>query len=257
MTATRGSVAEVIQTAQAEGATFASKIGQRLAGEDWAAVRMDLQEHGNAILRKVLTPEECVRIAEMYPDSDTFRSRIVMASHGFGRGEYKYFKYPLPDIISSLRVSLFPHLSKIANDWNGMLKQEGTYPSRHADYIAQCHEAGQTRPTPLLLQYGADDFNALHQDLYGDMYFPIQAAVLLAQPGKDFEGGEFVMSDSGAEGAQLEVVPLEQGDAVLFAVRERPVPGKRGWRRAATRHGVSRVRSGHRHTVGIIFHDAR
>ena len=241
----------------AEHASFSARIGSRLAGEDWAAIRESLQGHGNAILRNMLTPAECTQIAEMYPDSKAFRSRVVMASHGFGRGEYKYFAYPLPNIIGGLRESLFPHLSKIANDWNGLLKQEGSYPARHADYVAQCHEAGQTRPTPLLLQYGADDFNALHQDLYGDMYFPIQAAVLLAQPGRDFDGGEFVMSDSGAEGAQLEVVPLEQGDAVLFAVRERPVPGKRGWRRAATRHGVSRVRSGHRHTVGIIFHDAR
>lgn len=241
----------------ASATDFGWRLDERLAREDWSAIGRSLQDVGHAVLPEVLTAEESRSLAAMYPDDQKFRSHIVMASHGFGRGEYKYFAYPLPSLIATVRQKLYPYLAVIANQWNASLNYHERFPEVHDDYLAKCHAAGQTRPTPLLLQYVAGDFNALHQDLYGDMFFPLQTAILLAQPGKDFEGGEFVMSDSVAAGSRVEVVPLEQGDAVIFAVRERPVPGTRGMRRAASRHGVSRVRSGLRHTTGIIFHDAR
>jgi uncharacterized protein len=212
---------------------------------------------GFAVFDKLLTPEQCQGIASLY-DGDGFRSHIVMGRHGFGRGEYKYFSYPLPDLIGTLRTTLYPHLAPIANRWNAAMGIEVRYPDDHAAFIKRCHQAGQTRPTPLLLQYGADDYNCLHQDLYGEHVFPLQVAILLSEPGRDFAGGEFVLTEQRPRmQSRAEVVPLRQGDAVVFAVHNRPVQGMRGVYRVNLRHGVSRVRSGHRHTVGIIFHDAK
>jgi hypothetical protein len=217
----------------------------------------DLDARGNAVLEGLLSPDECQALAAMYPRDDLFRSRIVMARHGFGRGEYKYFSYPLPDIIARLRTALYPHLAPIANRWNEAMGIDVRYPDEHRDFIARCHRAGQSKPTPLLLQYQEDDYNCLHQDVYGEHLFPLQVAILLAEPGRDFTGGEFVMTEQRPRmQSRAEVVPLRQGDAVVFTVRSRPVPGSRGVYRVNLRHGVSRIRSGQRHTVGIIFHDA-
>ncbi|MGC1356255.1 MAG: 2OG-Fe(II) oxygenase [Xanthobacteraceae bacterium] len=225
---------------------------------DWDRVATSLNEHGSAVLEKLLTPRDCEQLAARYADDVGFRSRIVMSRHGFGRGEYKYFSYPLPEPIASLRTSLYPPLAAIANDWNARLGIEMRYPPAHADFLVRCHKAGQSRPTPLLLQYGPDDYNCLHQDVYGDLVFPLQVAILLSEPARDFTGGEFVITEQRPRmQSRAEVVPLRQGDAVIFAVHHRPVKGARGDYRVNLRHGVSRIRSGHRHTVGIIFHDAK
>ena len=230
---------------------------RRLKGLDWKPIREELHEQGSALLRNVLTPEQCEALSALYLEDDRFRSRVVMARHGFGRGEYKYFNYPLPGIIESLRTQLYSELAPIANRWNQNMGIPVQYPCEHADFIRRCHQAGQLRPTPLLLQYGPGDYNCLHQDLYGEHVFPIQVAFLLSEPQRDFQGGEFVLTEQRPRmQSRPEVVPLRQGDAVAFAVHHRPVHGTRGIYRVNLRHGVSRLRSGRRHTLGIIFHDA-
>ncbi|GGA77243.1 prolyl 4-hydroxylase [Brucella endophytica] len=230
----------------------------RVDAYDWPALGAELDRYGAAAMERLLTPEECGEIAALYPDEEHFRSHIHMARHGFGKGEYRYFKYPLPELISGLRTALYPRLAPVANRWNERMGDATRYPASHADFLKACHDAGQTRPTPLLLQYVPDDFNCLHQDLYGDLAFPLQVAILLSEPGRDFTGGEFVLTEQRPRmQSRAEVVPLRQGDAVIFAVHNRPVEGTRGHYRVNLRHGVSRVRSGMRHTVGIIFHDAR
>ena len=224
---------------------------------DWQRVSDDLDARGCAVIEKLLTPQQCGDLAALYPDDARFRSRVVMARHGFGRGEYKYFSYPLPEPIAHLRPALYAPLSRIANRWDATMGIDVRYPATHDEFLARCHDAGQTRPTPLLLQYVADDYNCLHQDLYGEHVFPLQVAVLLSEPGRDFTGGEFVLTEQRPRmQSRAEVVPLTQGDAVVFAVHHRPVQGTRGAYRVNLRHGVSRLRSGRRHTVGIIFHDA-
>jgi len=229
----------------------------RLSQVDWTRVAADLDAAGNETLEGLLTGEECRTLASLYPQDSMFRSRVVMSRHGFGRGEYKYFDYPLPRTIASLRTALYPHLAPIANRWNELMGQSVRYPLSHADFLERCHDAGQTRPTPLLLQYGEGDYNCLHQDLYGEHVFPLQLTILLSRPGEDFEGGEFVLTEQRPRmQSRAEVVPLRQGDAVIFAVRHRPAQGTRGVYRVNMRHGVSRMRRGHRHTLGIIFHDA-
>ena len=225
---------------------------------DWRAVTAELDASGCAILPNLLQPDECAAIAQLYGADRNFRSHVHMARHGFGRGEYKYFKYPLPDLIGELRRALYPRLAAIANGWNERMGLAARYPAVHADYLRQCHEAGQVRPTPLLLQYGVDDYNCLHQDVYGELLFPLQVVTLLSQPGRDFTGGEFVLTEQRPRmQSRAEVVPIGQGDAVVFAVNNRPVRGSRGDYRVNMRHGVSRLRSGRRHTLGLIFHDAR
>ncbi|HTN96033.1 MAG TPA: 2OG-Fe(II) oxygenase [Nordella sp.] len=230
---------------------------QRVAARDWSALAKELDSHGAAILPRLLTPDECARLAATYPQSDQFRSHVIMSRHGFGRGEYKYFAYPLPGIIAALRTSLYPHLAQIANRWNEMLGTPMHYPEEHAAFLERCHKAGQKRPTPLLLQYGEGDYNCLHQDIYGEHVFPLQVAILLSEPGSDFTGGEFVLTEQRPRmQSRAEVVPLKQGDGVIFPVHHRPVQGTRGIYRVNLRHGVSRLRTGRRHTLGIIFHDA-
>ena len=236
----------------------ATDIGHRIKAIDWARVSDDLDSQGSAVVDKLITADECGALALLYPMDDVFRSRVVMARHGFGRGEYKYFNYPLPPLISKLRTGLYPRLATIANRWNAAMNANQRFPSKHAEFIRGCHAAGQRRPTPLLLQYGANDYNCLHQDLYGEHVFPLQLTILLSEPGRDFTGGEFVMTEQRPRmQSRPIVVPLRQGDAVVFAVHQRPVQGTRGIYRVNLRHGVSRVRSGHRYTAGIIFHDAR
>jgi hypothetical protein len=236
----------------------ASTAETRVAAYDWASVAADLDAYGCAVLPKLLSPQESRAVAALYPEESHFRSHIHMARHGFGRGEYRYFKYPLPDLLGGLRTALYPQLADVANGWNGRMGLDERYPDDHASFLKRCHEAGQTRPTPLLLQYVAGDFNCLHQDLYGELAFPIQVAILLSQPGSDFVGGEFVLTEQRPRmQSRAEVVPLAQGDAVIFAVHNRPVHGPKGNYRVNLRHGVSGVRSGMRHTVGIIFHDAK
>jgi uncharacterized protein len=238
-------------------ASATASIEARVAAFDWQALAGELDTYGCAILPKLLSAEECRIVAALYPDERHFRSHIHMARHGFGKGEYRYFKYPLPRILGDLRAVLYPRLAGVANEWNGRMGVDERYPADHASFLERCHDAGQARPTPLLLQYVAGDFNCLHQDLYGDLAFPIQVAILLSEPGKDFTGGEFVLTEQRPRmQSRAEVVPLRQGDAVAFAVHNRPVQGSKGSYRVNLRHGVSRVRSGMRHTVGIIFHDA-
>ncbi|MFN0178355.1 MAG: 2OG-Fe(II) oxygenase [Gemmatimonadales bacterium] len=221
-------------------------------------VAADLDDQGFAVLGRLLSREQCDELIALYPDSSRFRSRVVMARHGFGRGEYQYFRYPLPHLISELRTALYRHLAPIANGWHEALDNPIRFPAEHADFLARCHGAGQAQPTPLLLQYQAGDYNCLHQDLYGEEIFPMQVVVLLAEPGRDFEGGEFVMTEQRPRmQSRVSVVPLRQGDGAVFAVHHRPVRGARGAYRVTLRHGVSRIRAGHRHTLGIIFHDAR
>lgn len=232
-------------------------IAARVRGMDWDRIGIDLDAHGNALLPQLLTHYECTTLAGLYDQDPLFRSRVVMGRHGFGRGEYRYFAYPLPAAIAELRACLYPHLFPIANRWNQAMGIDTRYPDRHDEYIARCHAAGQARPTPLLLQYGAGDYNCLHQDLYGEHVFPLQVAILLSRPGRDFIGGEFVLTEQRPRmQSRPEVVPLCQGDAVAFAVHQRPMQGTRGTYRVNLRHGVSRVRSGHRYTLGVIFHDA-
>jgi uncharacterized protein len=232
-------------------------VAERVNAIDWARVSDDLDANGSAPIERLISPAECEALASLYPVDALFRSRVVMARHGFGRGEYKYFGYPLPGLVESFRSALYPRLVPIANRWYDAMGIDVRFPDRHADFIDRCHAAGQQRPTPLLLQYGADDYNCLHQDLYGEHVFPLQLTVLLSEPGRDFEGGEFVMTEQRPRmQSRPQVVSLRQGDAVVFAVHQRPVQGTRGWYRVNLRHGVSRVRSGHRHTAGIIFHDA-
>lgn len=239
----------------AKAAVDAAK--DRIGQYDWDKVAGDLNSYGAAVLPRLLTPAECGEIAALYPHEEHFRSHIIMARHGFGKGEYRYFNYPLPDLLGGLRTALYPHLATVANDWNERMGIDVRYPTQHQQYLELCHEAGQVRPTPLLLQYVAGDYNCLHQDLYGDLAFPLQVAILLSEPGKDFTGGEFVMTEQRPRmQSRPEVVSLRQGDAVAFTVSNRPVNGTRGTYRVNMRHGVSQVRSGHRHTVGIIFHDA-
>ena len=230
----------------------------RVAQYDWSELSEELSGHGCAVITKLLSPEECRQIADLYGKEGHFRSHIQMARHGFGKGEYRYFKYPLPDLIGGLRTALYPRLAVIANDWNERMAINQRYPERHAEFLKQCHDQGQTRPTPLLLQYVPGDFNCLHQDIYGDLAFPLQVAILLSEPEFDFTGGEFVLTEQRPRmQSRTEVVPLRQGDAVAFAVHNRPVKGAKGNYRVNLRHGVSRIRSGLRHTVGIIFHDAK
>jgi hypothetical protein len=235
----------------------ADDLVERVCSIDWERVSQDLDARGSAMIGHLLGPAECDALAALYPIDGIFRSRVVMGQHGFGRGEYKYFDYPLPDTVAALRSAIYPRLAPIANRWNEAMSIDVRYPEEHAQFIERCHAAGQLKPTPLLLQYGADDYNCLHQDLYGQHVFPLQVAILLSEPERDFTGGEFVITEQRPRTqSRPEVVPLRQGDAVVFAVHHRPVQGTRGVYRVNLRHGVSRVRSGHRHTLGIIFHDA-
>jgi uncharacterized protein len=238
-------------------ASAAPSAAARVAAYEWQAIAAELDSYGCAVLPKLISAVECRSIAGLYADESHFRSHIHMARHGFGKGEYRYFKYPLPDLLEGLRTALYPRLADLANDWNGRMGLNERYPASHAAFLKRCHDSGQTRPTPLLLQYVPGDFNCLHQDLYGDLAFPIQVAILLSEPGRGFTGGEFVLTEQRPRmQSRAEVVPLRQGDAVAFAVHNRPVRGAKGSYRVNLRHGVSRVRSGMRHTVGIIFHDA-
>jgi uncharacterized protein len=224
---------------------------------DWRAAIDELDRYGSATLKPVLSRKDCEAVVSLYEDEPTFRKRVVMAQHGFGRGEYKYFAYPLPALVAELRARLYPPLAEIANRWNAAVKSDIRFPLTHAEYLERCHAAGQTRPTPLLLRYSEGDYNCLHQDLYGEHVFPLQVAFLLSRPGEEFTGGEFVLTEQRPRmQSRAEVVPLAQGDAVVFAVNERPVRGAKGYYRVKMRHGVSRLRSGSRFTLGIIFHDA-
>jgi uncharacterized protein len=224
---------------------------------DWPTIERDLDAYGCAIAPKLILPEACRAFAALYPDDSRFRSRIVMAKHGFGRGEYKYFAYPLPDLIVALRRGFYSRLAPIADRWNEAMGVSVRYPAEHDAFLTRCREAGQTRPTPLLLRYGPGDYNCLHQDVYGEHLFPLQVAILLSEPGRDFDGGEFVLTEQRPRmQSRAEVVCLRQGDGVIFAVRERPVQGARGTYRVNLRHGVSRIKSGERFTLGIILHDA-
>jgi uncharacterized protein len=236
----------------------AAGIGERVAVLDWAAIAASLDAHGCATTGPLLSPAECASLADTYALDEPFRSRVVMARHGFGRGEYKYFAYPLPETVAALRAALYPPLAAIANRWNEAMGIAVRRPDDHAAYLTRCHKAGQVKPTPLLLQYGAGDYNCLHQDLYGEHVFPLQVTILLSRPGADFAGGEFVLTEQRPRmQSRAEVVPLGQGEAVIFPVHHRPVQGTRGTYRVTMRHGVSRLRSGRRHTLGIIFHDAK
>jgi uncharacterized protein len=248
----------LVQSQRSFAQLKSSSIGERVSALDWPAIISGLDDHGCATTGPLLTTDECAALADSYGSDQQFRSRIIMARHGFGRGEYKYFTYPLPQVVAALREALYPPLAQLANRWNKAMGIEVDFPSSHAAYLRRCHATGQKKPTPLLLQYGPGDFNCLHQDVYGENLFPVQATFLLSQPGRDFEGGEFVLTEQRPRmQSRAEVVALTQGDCVLFAVRHRPVRGTRNVYRVNMRHGVSRLRSGHRHTLGIIFHDAK
>jgi hypothetical protein len=223
-----------------------------------AALDTDLLAgRGFAVAKGLIDPADCRALAALWPEKSVFRKHIVMQRHGYGQGEYQYFTYPLPEPVERLRQALYPALAEVANRWNEALGREKRFPSTLKQWLQECHQAGQTRPTPLLLRYGAGDYNCLHRDLYGERVFPLQATILLSRPGRDFEGGEFMLVEQRPRlQSRGEVVPLDEGDAVLFAVNERPVKGTRGWHRTAMRHGVSSLRSGERFTLGIIFHDA-
>src|SRR5581483_4533628 len=233
-------------------------IDRRVAALDWDALASTIDTHGCAATGPLLTADECAALAQSYATDAPFRSRIVMSRHGFGRGEYKYFAYPLPKIVAALRTALYPPLARIANRWNEAMGIDIAYPTDHAAYLRRCHKAGQQKPTPLLLQYGEGDYNCLHQDIYGENVFPLQVAFLLSRPGADFVGGEFVLTEQRPRmQSRAEVVPLSQGEGVIFPVHHRPVQGTRGVYRVNMRHGVSRLRDGRRHTLGVIFHDAK
>jgi uncharacterized protein len=228
-----------------------------VAAIDWSRVSTDLDAQGWAVLPKLLAGAECEAVAALYDQDRGFRSQVIMERHGFGRGEYRYFSYPLPALVQDLRTTVYPHLAPLANRWHERMGNAVRFPDDHAAFIERCHAAGQTRPTPLLLRYGRDDYNCLHQDIYGEHVFPLQVAILLSQPGVDFDGGEFVMTEQRPRmQTRPAVVPLHKGDAVVFAVNSRPVRGAKGDYQVKLRHGVSRLRSGRRHTVGVIFHDA-
>lgn len=232
-------------------------IGNRIAGFDWTAVADDLDRQGWAVLPRLLTRDESDALAGLYGDTPVFRSHVVMVRHGFGKGEYRYFSYPLPDLVQALRAGLYPRLAPIANNWHERMGMDVRFPADHAAFLDRCHAAGQRRPTPLLLRYGPGDYNCLHQDIYGEHVFPLQAAILLSEPHEAFEGGEFVLTEQRPRmQSRAAVVPLTKGDAVVFAVNGRPRRGTRGDYRVMLRHGISEVRSGRRYTVGIIFHDA-
>jgi uncharacterized protein len=233
-------------------------IADRVAALDWANIATQLDQFGCATTGPLLGADECAAISSRYDDDKIYRSRVIMARHGFGRGEYKYFAYPLPDVVALLRASLYPPLAAIANRWNEQMGLDQRFPAGHAAYLRRCLAGGQTKPTPLLLQYGAGDYNCLHQDVYGELVFPLQVAFLLSRPGEDFSGGEFVLTEQRPRmQSRAEVVPLRQGEGVIFPVHHRPVQGTRGVYRVNMRHGVSRLREGRRHTLGIIFHDAK
>jgi uncharacterized protein len=249
--------ADVEARRPAIGAAEAADAEARLAAVDWAQVEGELDAQGCALLPGLLSRAGCEALAALYPREALFRSRVVMGRHGFGRGEYQYFAYPLPPLVEALRTALYPRLAPVANRWHEAMGLDVRFPPAHADFLARCHAAGQQRPTPLLLRYGEGDYNCLHQDLYGEHVFPLQVALLLSEPGRDFTGGELVLTEQRPRMQSRPMVqPLRQGDALLFAVNQRPVQGTRGVYRVTLRHGVSRVRSGRRHTVGLIFHDA-
>lgn len=240
-----------------EAAAPGADLSGRVAAVDWPRVDADLQAQGAAVIKRLLTPTECQALAALYPRDEVFRSRVVMARHGFGRGEYRYFRYPLPALIDGLRTALYPRLVPVANRWNEALGLGVRFPDRLQEFLARCHAAGQQRPTPLLLQYGPGDYNCLHQDLYGEHVFALQVVLLLSEPGRDFDGGEFVMTEQRPRMQSRPIVlPLRQGDAAVIAVHHRPVQGTRGVYRVNLRHGVSRVHAGQRHTAGLLFHDA-
>ena len=233
-------------------------VAERVERIEWDRMSRDLDGQGYALAEGLLSTHECEALAALYRQEELFRSHVVMGRHGFGRGEYKYFAYPLPDPIAGLRTALYPHLVPTANRWNEAMGIDVRFPDRYAEFLSRCHRDGQVKPTPLLLRYGRDDFNCLHQDLYGEHVFPLQVTLLLSRPGQDFTGGEFVMTEQRPRmQSRPMVVPLRQGDAVVFAVRHRPLQGARGYYRVTLRHGVSRLISGHRYAAGVIFHDAR
>jgi hypothetical protein len=235
-----------------------TSIEARVAGFDWARIAADLDEGGWAPLFGLLTRAECDGLAALYANDELFRSRVVMARHGYGRGEYKYFAYPLPELVAELRTALYARLVAVANRWSELLASGVRYPEAHEEFIERCHRAGQTKPTPLVLRYGPGDYNCLHQDLYGEHVFPLQAVFLLSAPNEEFTGGELVLTEQRPRmQSRVEVVPLAKGDGAVFAVNERPRQGARGWHRVKMRHGASRIRSGQRYTAGVIFHDAR
>jgi len=235
----------------------ADPLALRVGALDWQQLRAGLDARGCAVVPQLLGADECRALAALYPQDPLFRSRVVMARHGFGRGEYRYFNYPLPAEVAQLRDAFYARLAPIANSWSEHSARDVRYPAAHADFLARCHAASQTLATPLLLRYGADDYNCLHQDLYGEHVFPLQVALLLSQPGKDFSGGEFVITEQRPRmQTRVEVLNLRQGDAAIFAVRHRPVQGTRGTYQVNLRHGVSRIHGGERHTLGLIFHDA-
>jgi hypothetical protein len=255
--ATPGQAQAAAQAQARRAVGAAAGIAVHVAGLDWQAIGDELNAHGYAILPGMLTAEECAAMAAQYAQAQLFRSRVLMSQHGFGSGEYQYFRYPLPSTIAALRNALYGPLAQLANRWHALMDLPDRFPPEHADFLARCHAAGQQRPTPLLLAYQAGDYNCLHQDLYGELVFPLQAAALLSQPGEDFEGGELVLTEQRPRmQSRVEVVPLKRGDMVVFAVNHRPVQGTRGVYRVHLRHGVSRLRSGKRYTLGIIFHDA-
>jgi hypothetical protein len=240
-----------------EGDIMPKSIADRIAGLDWAAIVADLDARGSATSGPILTPKECAGLATLYTEDAPFRSRVVMARHGFGSGEYRYFAAPLPETVGALRQAFYPHLAEIGNRWQEQLGGK-PYPQRHVEYLKLCHAGGQMRPTPLLLKYESGDYNCLHQDLYGELAFPLQATILLSAPEADFTGGEFLLTEQRPRmQSRGEVVTLRQGEAVLFAVNQRPVQGKRGTYRVTMRHGVSRLKSGRRFSLGIIFHDSK